>query len=111
MSVLIKGMEMPENCGCCDFSLWDSCSGDSRCLFSGKYTSAATSDGKRNTDCPLVEVPSHGDLIDRSELLKKETAFGDCEYTDYGVTTEDTEEAPIVIPADHGAVQNGSERK
>lgn len=99
MSVLIK-MHMPENCGCCDLSIWDSNNGDYRCFFTGKYTSASARDGKRNTDCPLIKVPSHGDLIDRNELLKKEQDFGDCEYMEYGVATEDIDKAPTVIPAE-----------
>ena len=42
MSVLIKGMEMPKNCARCFV-------GDRRIC---------------RDECPLVEVPPHGDLID-----------------------------------------------
>ena len=62
MSLLIKGMTMPETCmygGCpidgkyCD--LWWKMGG-------GEYG--------RHRDCPLIELPEHGDLIDRDKLIK-----------------------------------------
>ena len=50
MSILIKGMEMPESCDTCFLSKWDTCNERFYCMFD---------------DCPLVEVPApHGDLID-----------------------------------------------
>ena len=49
MSVLIKGMEMPKNCDVC--FMRDAC----------EYSMPLE---KRLTDCPLVEVPKHGRLID-----------------------------------------------
>lgn len=47
MSVIVKGMEMPKNCGEC---------------FVGNRTICAD-------DCPLIELHPHSDLVDRNELL------------------------------------------
>ena len=67
MSVLIKGMKMPKNCGECNF---DSPSGYCRAMphdFSG--TTNWECEGKPSW-CPLIELPPHGDLIDRDALIK-----------------------------------------
>lgn len=65
MSILIKGMEMPHDCEVCP------------CLqyFHGKrffcgitHTVIGEADKLRN--CPLIEIPPHGDLIDREKLLE-----------------------------------------
>lgn len=63
MSVLIKGLAMPDccwNCPCCDDEYGE-------CNISGEKIKIA--DG-RLTDCPLIELPDHGDLIDKDELMK-----------------------------------------
>lgn len=56
MSVLIKGMEMPENCKDCRFH------GRGFCFLA---------DLKDNGNCPLVEVPPHGRLIDARALYER----------------------------------------
>ena len=48
MSILIKGMKMPESCGKCFVGNREICV----------------------NGCPLVPVPPHGDLIDRDALIK-----------------------------------------
>lgn len=58
MSILIKGMEMPKNCTRCDHIGLNVAIGCP--VMSG-------TDG-RATDCPLVDLGKHGDLIDRDEL-------------------------------------------
>lgn len=69
MSILIRGMEMPETCDDCPFP-YVSASYDKymECPLS-KYEPTAL---KRNDDCPLIEVPPHGRLIDADTLLKHE---------------------------------------
>ena len=66
MSVLIKGMEMPNNCGECflyglesagNGMYWDYCRGMRQII--------DNPDDGRDSYCPLVPVPPHGDLIDR----------------------------------------------
>lgn len=63
--ILIRGMEMPTDCGKC---------------FVGDRTICA--DG-----CPLVELPPHGDLIDRDALPQDRVEW------------EDIVNAPVVIPS------------
>lgn len=73
--ILIKGMEMPKSCD--------------RCLYRGFCSAHARQVQKimesdadqvfdifgemRLKDCPLVEIPPHGDLIDRDALKKHMT--------------------------------------
>ena len=65
MSVLIKGMEMPKNCKECPFS-----DHEAWCLIPGDWRERYyCPDDERSDDCPLIEVPPHGDLVDRTELL------------------------------------------
>lgn len=65
MSVLIKGMVMPQCCGECKFMV------DRWCYAS---EDAYFVENKRHPDCPLVEVPTpHGRLIDADKLLKNKT--------------------------------------
>ena len=52
MSILIK-MEMPTTCLVCPLG-WTMCND--------------ISINKRKDDCPLIELPPHGDLIDRDKL-------------------------------------------
>ena len=69
MSVLIKGMEMPPDCEKCPFFDYE----EGFCFASGikgksgwyEYVLrlGGIKDG-RHDDCPLVEIPPHGRLID-----------------------------------------------
>ena len=69
MSVLFKGMVMPQCCGECKFMV------DRWCYAS---EDAYFVENKRHPDCPLVEVPTpHGRLIDADELEV------DTEWSDY----------------------------
>lgn len=56
MSVFIKGMEKPTDCGYCDFYRWGYCH--------VKHARVECEDGV-DDDCPLIEVTEpHGNLID-----------------------------------------------
>ena len=64
MSILIN-MEMPKNCNSCRLLDWSNgcCS----------LTNEATTNRRcvyRMAWCPLIELPPHGDLIDRDALFK-----------------------------------------
>jgi hypothetical protein len=59
MSIYIEGMEMPKNCEDCPFG-WYTRTGEKFCL---------TMIHGWQSNCPLIPVPNHGDLIDRDELL------------------------------------------
>lgn len=63
MSILIKGMEMPKGClGCpCINAKYDECM-----ILQRRAMDVMT----RMTDCPLIELPDHGDLIDRDAMAK-----------------------------------------
>jgi hypothetical protein len=96
MSVLIKGMEMPESCENCwfNFNLFFS-----RC---GLTHNKLKYIGDKNDDCPLVEIPSkHGDLIDRQELLRL-LDDSDFSYNSeaFTVVTEVLESSPTIIEAE-----------
>jgi hypothetical protein len=67
MSILIKGMEMPEKCGSCDLFHVES---PMHCtVVKGHKTVGAPYGMPRPDWCPLVEIPEpHGDLIDRDAL-------------------------------------------
>ena len=64
MSVLIKGMEMPTSCYDCNCFIRDSDGSDYCCLLMQDIED----NNKRDDDCPLVEIPPHGRLIDADAL-------------------------------------------
>ena len=65
MSVLIRGMEMPESCSVCP------CNYDNVCAVDYKYPTFNEWRSKRPDWCPLVELPAqHGRLIDADALAK-----------------------------------------
>ena len=69
MSVLIKGLKMPEKCWDCKLCAFIPIGDDglmTKCLPLNRATDAE----KLRTDCPLVPVPDHGDLIDREKVVK-----------------------------------------
>ena len=76
MGVIIKGMEMPENCMECDLKSWNPDEYDYVCPFSGIM---ALNIGVQY-DCPLVEISTpHGRLIDGDKLLDKMSNYTDNE--------------------------------
>lgn len=103
MSVLIKGMKMPENCGEC---IWIQRGYPDWCdLPMGKDL---YNDKKRPDWCPLVEVPTpHGPLIDKDALLghMKKTHDKWKIKGHYTPTTDDeimTMNMPTIIEAEEG---------
>lgn len=69
MSVLIRGMKMPSHCTECDF--WHDGVFE-HCLLNMEVQNEDVpfNEGEYPIGCPLVEVPPHGDLIDRDALIK-----------------------------------------
>jgi hypothetical protein len=101
MSVLIKGMKMPENCYHCKIA--ECCE-----HYIANYTD------RRHPDCYLVELPKkHGRLIDADSLLKfvedryENTWESDCYEGGIKDTCSDIIEKidtmPTVIEAEDGA--------
>ena len=112
MSVLIKGMEMPEKCGSCDLFHVES---PMHCtVVKGHKTVGAPYGMTRPDWCPLIEIPEpHGDLIDR-DAFRADFSMGEncdkcgielkrCEY-DRNYTKMDfcgwLDDAPVIIEAE-----------
>lgn len=100
MSVLIKGMKMPKHCWQCHFH-----DEADVCEMLGLSCMRVWGEEKTLPDCPLIEVPDHGDLIDRDELMMK--MWGASAYASNqrscnvrAVFVRDIEVAPVVIPAE-----------
>ena len=86
MSVLVKGMEMPKNCGICGFK--------DGCEFSMPLT-------ERPFDCPLVPVPPHGRLIDADALeYHADNVRDPMGRTEKTVMWEKIKAAPTIIEAE-----------
>lgn len=64
MSILIKEMAMPKNCAECEISQ----AYDIRSTWC-PLTFTTQAELKRQDNCPLIELPPHGDLIDRDALM------------------------------------------
>ena len=114
MSVIVMGIEMPNTCYECNF-----------CQHyvepnQGYYCVALFADlhrteinNERNENCPLVEVPPHGDLIDRDTLkvvqqadadfFKGSSDYGEkCRYDEAINAVANIVNAPTIIPAEEG---------
>lgn len=92
MSVIVKGMEMPKNCGRCPFA---GVCGVHSCeewpdLESIMFNDVIGIDGSRDPDCPLIPVPPHGRLIDADDVDNH--IIGHVELRD----------CPTIIPAEEG---------
>ena len=73
MADILIRMEMPRNCFECPlFTNCDACEGhECGCgLLGGIGYEEDISKDRRRDDCPLQELPEHGDLIDRDALIK-----------------------------------------
>ena len=95
MSILIKGMELPNDCYVCSFAKWtdDGCAG---CVADDKIHNAS-----KPVDCPLIEIPKpHGRLIDGDALQCKVDDIGLGYYEVLGVTEDTIDSAPTVIEAE-----------
>lgn len=66
MSVIVKGMDMPKDCGHCRFAIdgWGYAYGE--VIIDALYTY------KRDSHCPLVPIPPHGQLIDIEARARNE---------------------------------------
>ena len=57
MSILIKGMDMPKNCH--------------QCFYFASGCKCNKHNNGRPSDCPLIELPPHGRLIDADALTQQ----------------------------------------
>ena len=63
--ILIRDMVMPKNCRECEIEQhghW--------CGLQDNYAYTILFDSERREDCPLVELPPHGRLIDENDIMK-----------------------------------------
>ena len=95
MSVIVKGMDMPTGCLSCPLFAGNGCKATRR-LFPG-YLNVAV----RPDTCPLVNIPEkHGNLIDKSELLKCSVSVDDSWGCTDMVSVYDIDNAPTIIGAE-----------
>ena len=93
MSILIKGMEMPKNCNECALETdYGACGYYDLYVTGGKDSDWR----KRRDDCPLIELPPHGRLIDADALMENAQYKGTHDI----VTAWDIVGAPTIIPAE-----------
>ena len=103
MGIYIKSMKMPERCWDCDL-----CYDCYYCrpLSVRFYDREDFEPGERRlSDCPLIPVPPHGDLIDRDDLKNKEITI---DYDEWDDTFDDgllfvtdlIDNAPTIIEAE-----------
>ena len=97
MSILIKGMEMPDGCVVCPFFIENrhDRGDDSLCRASGKEAKCG---------CPLVPVPPHGRLIDGdvAEVIHftEEDADGKDFYDGILYAADFISKQPTIVPAE-----------
>lgn len=78
MSVLIKGMKMPKE-GCKDCPLVKRGRVFDICPLLKREVNGNVERGGKPYGCPLVELPDHGDLIDRDEYRRAAGLAVKCE--------------------------------
>ena len=105
MSVIVKGVEMPQNCKTCPFS-----DHEAWCLIPGDWRERYyCPDDERSEYCPLIELPPHGRMIDADEPMAKiSTMMQEPDYQHEGegwmvgliMARDAIDEAPTVIEAE-----------
>ena len=115
------GMDMPISCAECDAEgHYENSYGDEFgffCPFGYKAYTSETRDAKRLDNCPLVELPPHGRLIDADALKVFYEKWHDDEqlgvdidkcYVPVPVVRLNIDDAPTIIPADEPTQFNTS---
>ncbi len=112
MSILIKGAKMPKSCCDCDL-LPEQINRDEqwRCPITKKivqrylYNTYIDERKGKPSDCPLVEIPPHGRLID-ADYMKRHLMFSqginDCGalYAPYDEIKKEIDRMPTVIESE-----------
>lgn len=104
MSILIKGMEMQKD-GCRDCIFVNRKWHGDICQILKIEVTGNVERGGFQTDCPLIEIKPHGDLIDRDAMITSMKISGSpesiAECVDRIVRFMDTlNDAPVVIEAE-----------
>ena len=102
MGIYLPNMEMPKDCNHCRFSGFGGLRNERIvCMFTG--SNDYLNQQERFSDCPLIEVLPHGDLIDRDALCKHIEDLSDNMWTNnFGVSEQRLFDAPTVIEAEEG---------
>lgn len=122
--ILIRGMDMPENCDKCIYSSWSNfyqiyvCNAvktETPILFDGEQIkSVAVKRSGRADNCPIMQIKPHGRLVDADALKESfyrnfdmifETEFN---YLAKGLlfSAHILDDAPTVIPKDEDGESN-----
>ena len=101
MSILIKGMEMPKSCSDCPMLDWDL--DYIKCKVTGRHFKVKEEPfgARRMNDCPLIELPPHGRLIDADALESNGWYLMRVNIKDGKYETANLMIAPTVIEADY----------
>ena len=103
MSILIKGMRMPENCIKCPMQFGGMCyvmPAEVDEIRVAPTVEEALKQGKPDW-CPLVEIPEHGRLIDLDKLLRDATRYVSYPpHYEQMLARSEVEHAPTVIEAE-----------
>lgn len=92
MSILIKGMDMPKSCFYCQFQHKNT----TECLITHEYYNWGLTTPP--SDCPLIELPPHGRLID-ADMLTTVTEMVNGKWKTYLEVFEITD-APTIIESE-----------
>lgn len=95
--IYIPGMVMQTSCVKCLLN------SDSKCLIMPSVGYDDTNGSGRRQNCPLVHVPEHGDLIERSAATLSDFEIAVCGGNfreGLRMLCENIDAAPTIIPAD-----------
>lgn len=114
MSILIKGIKMPSNCYDCQFLEGDRF--DGLCHAANKWLDddffrwyqydEGDVDDNKPLNCPLIEVPPHGRLIDADALINR--LAPNQAYFRYAIR-EEIKNLTTIIEAEEG--EHGEEKR
>lgn len=96
MSVLINGMRIPGSCNVCPMLGMP----EVRCLYTCRMLDRDDFYKARGDNCPLVEIPPHGRLIDERVAYDKIAEQEGGYYMDMDGVDRGLQETPTVIEAE-----------
>ena len=98
MSVIVKGMPMPGSCYQCNFCVNVMDGEDLVVVCTALEKEIIALGAERQDDCPLIEVPQHGRLIDADAIPY---IFGSTHATEYDTVTKFViNKLPTIIEGD-----------
>lgn len=97
MSVIVKGIKPPGNCFLCPYKKH---AGWVRCMFTDMNVEPETVRETKAKSCPIVEVPTHGRLIDADAIKFKYGIYDEYYEKIKMVSESDIEDMPTIIEAE-----------